>query len=137
MESCTGLNDPNIAQPTACPTTTTLYTVTVTWSNGCPGSQCSVLVTVNPTPLISPTGPIEKCVHYETGPWLTLTTNLSSDIQWYENGTPINGQTSSNLILTNNPNNGSNWPNCSSSITVKNTITGCQSNPVQITRKNW
>lgn len=102
----------------------------------CPITTDQATVYVGP-PSISPTGPIEKCVQYETGVWLTLTTGLTSNIQWYENNNPIAGQNSSTLNLNNNPNNGINWPICTSSITVKNTLTGCTSAPVQVTRKNF
>ncbi len=42
----TGLNNPNIANPVASPTTTTTYVVTVTGANGCTDTD-EVLVTVN------------------------------------------------------------------------------------------
>lgn len=45
-----GLDDPNIATPLACPTTTTTYTVIVTDGNGCVDSA-SVTITVNPLPV--------------------------------------------------------------------------------------
>jgi large repetitive protein len=44
------LSNPNIANPQACPTTTTQYTVTVTDANGCVGKD-SVMVFVAPTVL--------------------------------------------------------------------------------------
>jgi len=44
----TGLSSSTVANPTASPTTTTNYTVTVTNSNGCTGTDL-VRVTVNPT----------------------------------------------------------------------------------------
>lgn len=46
------LDDPTIANPTATPTNTTLYTLEVTDTNGCTNTD-SVLVTVNPLPDIS------------------------------------------------------------------------------------
>ena len=45
----TGLSDPNIADPVATPSTTTVYTVEVTDGNGCTASD-AVTVTVNPSP---------------------------------------------------------------------------------------
>jgi len=51
-----GLNNPNIATPTAHPTTTTNYTVTVTNSNGCV-NIASTAVNVNPLPVISVNSP--------------------------------------------------------------------------------
>ncbi len=47
----TGLDDPNIANPVASPTSTTTYTVTGTDANGCSGTE-QVTVTVNPNPCI-------------------------------------------------------------------------------------
>ncbi len=48
----TGLSSTNISNPVANPTVSTTYTVIVTDGNGCTG-QDSVIVTVNPVPLIS------------------------------------------------------------------------------------
>lgn len=89
------------------------------------------------TPTITPLSPTEQCVHYETGPWLTLTTNSLQNIQWYENGTPITGATSQNITLNGLPNNGIGNPNSSSLISIGNTITGCISSPIRVTRKNF
>lgn len=47
-----GLSDSTIANPNACPVITTMYYVTVANASGCT-SQDSVLVTVNPAPVIS------------------------------------------------------------------------------------
>ncbi|MFZ5554702.1 MAG: T9SS type A sorting domain-containing protein [Bacteroidota bacterium] len=46
----TGLNNPNIAIPTACPSTTTTYTLSGVGSNGCSNSA-STTVIVNPLPV--------------------------------------------------------------------------------------
>lgn len=51
-----GLNNSGIAQPTATPTTTTIYTVTVTGSNGCTASSV-VTVTVNQSAPTADAGP--------------------------------------------------------------------------------
>jgi len=48
----TGLNNPNISNPIACPTATTNYTVTVTDSKGCKGTDV-VTVFVKPLPTIT------------------------------------------------------------------------------------
>ncbi len=51
----TGLNNPNISNPIASPTSSTTYTVTVTDGNGCSDID-GVIVTVNPLPAISFSG---------------------------------------------------------------------------------
>ncbi|MBL7764802.1 MAG: hypothetical protein JNJ58_01815, partial [Chitinophagaceae bacterium] len=51
----TGLNDPNIAQPTASPAATTAYTVTVTGTNGCTATDV-VNVNVDTTPPVADAG---------------------------------------------------------------------------------
>lgn len=48
----TGLNNPNIANPIASPTTTTTYTVEVTDGNGCVDAD-ELTVTVNPLPTLT------------------------------------------------------------------------------------
>ncbi|HOH99896.1 MAG TPA: choice-of-anchor L domain-containing protein [Bacteroidales bacterium] len=48
-----GLNDPNLPNPTATPLTTTRYYVEVWDTTGCSMGLDSVLITVNPAPLIS------------------------------------------------------------------------------------
>lgn len=57
----TGLDDPNSATPTACPTATTLYTVTVTDANGCVDSA-SVTITVNPAPVADAGLDVDICI---------------------------------------------------------------------------
>lgn len=57
----TGLNDPNIANPIACPTTTTQYIVTVTDAAGCTNTD-TVIVFVNPAPVVDPGNDISICI---------------------------------------------------------------------------
>src|SRR5690606_41844700 len=45
----TGLSNPNIANPIACPTANTTYTVIVTNANSCTATD-SVTITLNPLP---------------------------------------------------------------------------------------
>ncbi len=55
----TGLNNPSLANCTATPASTTLYTVTVTDSKGCTASA-SVTVVVHPAPPHEPIGPSSR-----------------------------------------------------------------------------
>ncbi|HRH39562.1 MAG TPA: hypothetical protein PK760_14530, partial [Flavobacteriales bacterium] len=54
----TGLSDPNIANPVASPTSTTVYTLTITDSNNCTDTdQITVNVTTAPPALLTSAGP--------------------------------------------------------------------------------
>ena len=89
-------------------------------------------------PTITPLGPTTQCIWYETGPWLTLTTNLTSNIQWYDDGVPIYQGNTQTITLTNNPGSANTWPTFTGNITVKNTLfTNCISQPLTVTRKNY
>ncbi len=74
----TGLNDPAVANPTASPSATTVYTLMVTDAGGCT-AQSQVTVTVNPLPVTSAiSGPTtvnanQSGVHYS----VTLTSGSS------------------------------------------------------------
>ncbi len=88
----TGLNFTNISNPTASPTATTIYTVTVTDNNGCTATD-DVKVTVHPNPPI-PT------ITYSV-PLLTSTSAFS--YQWLDSlGNPITGATSQTYTATYN-----------------------------------
>lgn len=90
------------------------------------------------TPTITPLGPTIQCVWYEAGPWLTLTTNLTSNIQWYDDGVPIYQGNTQTITLTNNPGSANTWPTFTGHITVKNTLyANCISQPLTVTRKNY
>ncbi|MBN4051551.1 T9SS type A sorting domain-containing protein, partial [bacterium AH-315-M05] len=56
-----GLSDPNISNPVASPTVTTIYTVTVTDGNGCTDSD-PVTVTVNPLPTADAGADVAICI---------------------------------------------------------------------------
>ena len=56
----TGLSDPTIATPNACPPTSTNYQVTVTDANGCVGITNATL-SVNPLPVVEAGLPITLC----------------------------------------------------------------------------
>ncbi|MCB0516219.1 MAG: hypothetical protein KDD49_09165, partial [Bacteroidetes bacterium] len=55
----TGLDNPNIANPTASPTSTTTYTVSVTDENGCTDSD-EVMITVLDVPQLTISGPTKN-----------------------------------------------------------------------------
>ena len=89
------------------------------------------------TPTITPLGPTTQCLWYETGEWLSLTTNLTSNIQWYDDGIPIYNGNTSTIILNNNPGSSNTWPTFTGHITVSNTaFPNCVSQPLTVTRKN-
>jgi PKD repeat protein len=74
----TGLTNPNIANPSASPTVTTTYSVTVS-SGGC-SSTDNVIVTVNPNPTVTVTasGPTTFCA----GDSVILTSSASTTYTW-------------------------------------------------------
>ncbi|HMK27063.1 MAG TPA: T9SS type A sorting domain-containing protein [Chitinophagaceae bacterium] len=99
----TGLNNPNIPQPIASPTTTTIYTVTMQ-GNGCPVSLTSVTVTVNQRVSFSgnitygcqqiiqqiiPNSVNYFCSFWECGGSTTLQSDEPTGNEWYVNGVHI------------------------------------------------
>lgn len=56
----TGLSNPNIANPIACPTANTTYTVIVTNANSCTATD-SVTITINPLPTITASNDTTIC----------------------------------------------------------------------------
>lgn len=80
---------------------TTYYAGSYNSTYGCAGvTRLAVTGTVNPipgTPSIGVTGPTSTC----EGSYTTtiLTSNASSGIQWYKNGSPISGATSQNYYV--------------------------------------
>ncbi len=56
----TTLSDPNVANPAAFPTSTTVYNLTVTDANGCQGTS-QVQVNVNPLPVVTTTNSQDLC----------------------------------------------------------------------------
>jgi hypothetical protein len=92
----TGLNNVNIANPVASPTTTTIYTLTVTNASGqCPDSD-QVTVTVNPSPTVNVTpGEVEIC----RGENATLTASGANSYIWNPGGA-----TTASITITPNSN---------------------------------
>lgn len=78
----TGLTNPNVPGPTATPSVTTTYNLTILDGNGCTDTA-SVTITVNqnpPVPVITQVG-------------ATLESTPSASYQWFQSGTPIAGAT--------------------------------------------
>lgn len=93
----------------------------------CPRSTDQVNVFVQQNPIISPSGTQTICSEWEgiSNPAF-LSTNLTSNIQWYRNGTAIPGATSPNY--TAYAQDGQGIYIKSYSYTVRSTATGCPSN---------
>ncbi len=73
----TGLSNPNVFNPVASPSSSTVYAVLVTDANGCKNTD-SVLVTVNPLPVITLTPNSSICI----GSNIQLNAGGGSSYQW-------------------------------------------------------
>jgi len=76
------------------------YDITLTISNSCgdfsvTGSEWVIVETID-TPIITPSNSITLCVGEST----TLQTTSAGQLQWFLNGSPIAGQTSSSLTVS-------------------------------------
>ncbi|HXC05430.1 MAG TPA: gliding motility-associated C-terminal domain-containing protein, partial [Bacteroidia bacterium] len=105
----TGLSSTVVNNPTANPVNTTTYTLTVTGANSCTNTA-TVLVTVNPLPVISVTGTLAVC----SGTGTTLTATGASTYSW----SPVTGLSSSTVSN----------PLVTPSATTTYTITGTDAN---------
>jgi sugar lactone lactonase YvrE len=106
------LNNPNIANPVASPTTNTVYSVTGTNASGCINTTpITVNVSVNPLPAISISGDTNTCSSSTS----TLTANGASTYTWSLNA----GSAISNSVVVN--------PDTTTiyAVTGTNAITGC------------
>ncbi len=119
-----GLNNPNIANPIASPTSITTYSVTITNANGCKDVD-EVIVTVNSQPIINAGQDVEICIgenamlsalggiSYEWSPSTGLSaTNVPNPIAspsitttYTVIGTDINGCTSIDEVIVHVGNN--------------------------------
>jgi hypothetical protein len=100
------LSNTDISNPTATPTETTTYAVTMTKDNGCSVTkEVTVTVTIPAKPTIS--------VSHDNGKTV-LTSSAGTGNQWYLNGHAIEGATGVNYITDE-----------AGSYTVKITIGGC------------
>ncbi|HEY6193143.1 MAG TPA: Ig-like domain repeat protein, partial [Bacteroidota bacterium] len=95
----TGLSSATVANPTASPTTTTQYTVTVTDANGCTGTA-STTITVNQPPSISGQ-PGSKAVCEGTSTTFSVTASGTTlTYQWRKNGLPLTNGGDYSGVLT-------------------------------------
>jgi hypothetical protein len=106
----TGLSATNVANPSASPSTTTDYTLTVYDANGISATDNT---TVNVTPLPAKPTITPSDLNPETP---KLTSSSASGNQWYKDGAIINDATSQELIVTED-----------GSYTVAVTTNGCTS----------
>jgi trimeric autotransporter adhesin len=106
----TGLSATNVLNPIASPTTTTTYTLTATQGN-CT-SQDQVVVTVNPTPIVSGTAQT-----FCAGSSVTLSANGTPSVGTYL-WTP-GGQTTNTITVS---------PSATTNYNVQYTIGGCSAN---------
>ncbi len=98
----TGLNSSTIAAPTASPSATTSYTLTVTDVNGC-SSSATITVNVNPVkPTITTAYGSAKGICPGEGSVNLVVGNNSSGVnyKWYNNGIFITGATSYSYTTT-------------------------------------
>lgn len=108
-----GLSSTTIAQPTANPTVTTIYTVTVTGTNGCT-STSTVLVNVNQTPPVADAGQ-DKTINCTTTQVNIGSATVSGvTYSW----SPTSGLSASNIAD----------PIASPSVTTQYTVTATRSN---------
>ncbi len=105
-----GLNNPNLANPVAAPTSTTTYTLTVSEAGSCTLPQTSNLtITVNPLPVATISGTISVCQN-AANPSVTFTGSGGTapyTINYTLNGTPqtaiVTSGTTSITVPSNTP----------------------------------
>jgi gliding motility-associated-like protein len=90
----TGLSNPNISNPVASPTTTTIYTVTGTDANGCV-KTATVTITVNPLPSVSGVADKTICAGSST----TISATGAATYSWSP-ATGLSNSTVANPIAT-------------------------------------
>jgi gliding motility-associated-like protein len=118
----TGLNSTSVANPTANPSTTTVYTVTVTDDNGCMANTDDMTVTVNPSPNINFAADVlNGCEPL----FVNFTDNTTPNIQSYiwNFGDPNSG--SNNVSIIQNPSHLFNDPGTYNITLSVTTADGC------------
>lgn len=111
----TGLNNPALPAPTASPTQTTLYILTITDANNCTVRD-TVTVTVNPLPqpIITAEGSLSLC----DGDTLTLTTGQFTSYEWWNGATTRSIKVTTGGIYTVKATNQFNCSALSPAVTV-------------------
>ena len=108
-----GLSDPTIANPVASPTSTTVYTLTVTDDDGCQDND-NVTVTVNPTADAAMTSPNAAFTVFNgEATFYKCSANPTSSFQFDFSGTSAAGSTHTINWGDGSPNftsNGATWP---------------------------
>ena len=86
----TGLNNPNIANPTASPASTITYTVTVDNGTGCTVSLPTTVTALQASGTFTVTAsPSSICAYSNTGTYITLSSNASGTNHFYGVGVAI------------------------------------------------
>lgn len=125
----TDLSNPNIANPTAGPQTTTTYVMTAIDTNGCPGVD-SLTLTVNPLPILTPTADTLIC----EGSVAFLSVSGALSYSWSPDqslGSPTSAQTTAfpditttYTVMGTDSNNCSNQADVTVSVEEAPTLTG-------------
>jgi len=101
-----GLNSPTLSNPTANPSISTTYSVTVTDSLGCAASLSTMLVTVNPAPAVSAGADVSICI----GNNITLHASGGTTYLW------SNGSSADSITVN---------PTVNTTYNVMGTMNGC------------
>jgi len=118
----TGLNSTDVANPTANPSVTTIYTVTITDANGCTANTDDMTVTVNPSPNINISADVlQGCEPLFVNFMNNTTPNIQSYI--WNFGDPNSG--SNNISIIQNPSHLFNGPGTYDITLSVTTTDGC------------
>jgi hypothetical protein len=128
----TGLSDPTISNPTAAPTSTTTYSVTITNANSCSGTT-PVTVTVNPLPTVNAVGNITVCKDDVISASNFTSTPTGATFAWTNTNTNIGiAASGSGNVSSFTAANGTAAP-ITGTISVTPTLAGCVGTPLTYT----